>query len=129
MPVTPVRRMAGEWASWGEALQVEANAQVEETELVRASLEYPVVWCLRAYLDNGVGPATVEALIRSGLGQVVGTQVAPLGAGGLVVLTHVPATELVISVRCPTPSPAYRIIVQASPLSTWAPWDRRGNRG
>lgn len=129
MPVKPVRRMAGEWASWGEALPVGDNLTVPETELVRASLEYPVVWCVRVYLDGGVGPVTVEALIRSGLGQIVGTQVAPLGAAGLVVLTHVPATELVVSVRCATPAAAYRIIAQASPLSTWAPWDARGNRG
>lgn len=129
MPVKPVRRMAGEWASWGEALAVANNVTVEETELVRATLEYPCVWCVRAYLDNGVGPPTVEALVRSGLGQVVGTQLLPLGVGALAVLTHVPATELVVSVRCPTPSNAYRIIVQASPISTWAPWDKRGNRG
>lgn len=129
MPVKPIRRMAGEWSSWGEALDVAPNIAVPETELVRASLGYPVVWSLRAYLNEGIGPATVEALVRTGLGQIVGTQVVPLGVGLVAVLTDLPATELVVSVRCPTPSPAYRIIVQAAPRSTWAPWDAKGNRG
>lgn len=103
------------------------NTVLEERELVRASLEYPVVWAVRAYLDGGSGPATVEALIRAGLGQVVGSQVVALGAGGVSVLTHVPATELVVSVRCPTPAAAYRVLVQVAPLSTWSPWDQQGN--
>lgn len=127
--VVGVRRLAGSWASWGEVVPVADNVVLAETEVVRASLQYPVVWALRAFLDNGQGPPTVEALIRTGLGQVVGTQVVALGpAPGVVVLTHVPATELVVSVRCPTPAAAYRIIVQAAPLSTWSPWDAAGNR-
>jgi hypothetical protein len=108
-------------------VQVDAGAVLELTEVVRATLDYPAVWTVRAFLDRGVGPVAVEAHLTCGVGGVFGTEVLALGVNGTVVRTHVPATELVVSARCPVAGAAYRVVVQAAPISSWDPWASKGN--
>lgn len=127
--VKPVRRLAGQWRAWGNALEVQANNPgLTETELVRATLGYPASWSLSVFLDGGLGPlGVIDVLVTTSLGGVSGRQVITL-TGPSVQAPVLPATELVIQVRAPATAPRFRIVAQVAPISSWSPWEQEGTR-
>jgi hypothetical protein len=120
--VQPVRRLAGQWRTWGADFVCQPNAAIPETELVRATVGMPTFWLLSVFLDRGIGPlGQVEAFVETGLGGVAG--ITPVTLFGASFVAQVPATELVITIRNPVAALArYRVVVQAAPVSTWNPF-------
>ncbi len=119
--VQPIRRLAGQWRTWGADFVCPANAVIPDTELVRATVGMPTFWLLSVFLDRNIGPlGQVEALIETGLGGVAGIIPATLFGGAFIA--QVPATELVITIRNPNAAVTpYRVVAQAAPVSTWNP--------
>lgn len=128
-----VRRIAGMAAAWGSATTVKAGAALPRTEIIRASVGYPVVWSWQVFYENGNSGGLVKdtplhvqpGLGRGGviLGQLfalkpAGPGTGPAGAGA----SGTPATELVISIQTDELAVSdYTICAVCAPFF-WLPW-------